>query len=337
MNKKQLIQSLQTIYNRELLDLMENRCVIKLNDRGDSPKYQKFELALDLFSSIGHDEALKKTFTKFVKDNLLNSDETMGGSLKYEPVSTIRLSFFILVHLKMVDEAIKILKRRILKGKTFYIIISNIGALIKYYKYHLNHDQLTDLVEPIKKHLRTPVTANVMDHALKMISSIKFEEVCIMLEGTNSEINKDKEKVTQWFDTFQFEPGLSEFLNNLDNFLRSNDKNIASGMINNFRNFMSGFIENLAEKILSIENKPLPKSKDAEGKTRTDIGKCRVYIKEKLELSDRDDLMFDAFVKILHTEGGHSMVSTKEYLRLTRNIGIEIVLFLLTRYKEKYP
>jgi hypothetical protein len=38
----------------------------------------------------------------------------------------------------------------------------------------------------------------------------------------------------------------------------------------------------------------------------------------------------------LHEEGGHSFVSEKEYFRLSRNIAIEIALFVLSKYEKKY-
>lgn len=333
MNKKQLLQNLETIYNRELLDIKEKLPIITHTNRGEAPSYRTFELALKLYSAIGNDQAMKKAFIKFITDDLLKSDETMYASIKFEPLTSTRLSFFILVHLGQIDDAIKILKRRIANGKTFYLIISNFRTLLVY-KYRFNHDQLTELEESIKKHARTPVTANIIDNTISRISRIKFSEVSDSLEGTNLEINSDKERVTNWFDEFQFKPELGEFLNNLDNFLHSSDANIASGMIGNFRIFMSDFIEGLAKRIAG--NEEIPKYKDEKGNKITPVGRHRRFLKEKLDLSDDDDGLIDAFVELLHEEGGHSMVSKKEYLRLTRNIGIEIVLFILTRYKEKF-
>jgi len=66
------------------------------------------------------------------------------------------------------------------------------------------------------------------------------------------------------------------------------------------------------------------------------MGRIRKYLKIKLELSDKDNSFINKYIDILHSKGGHSFVSNKNYFRLAKNIGIEIVLLILSKYKEKF-
>ena len=97
---------------------------------------------------------------------------------------------------------------------------------------------------------------------------------------------------------------------------------------------MEGISTDLARKIAAIESEEIPRYAEIKGIGET--GRVRRYLKTKLELSDKDDKLIDAFIDVLHSEGGHSFVSNKEYFRLARNIAIEIALLVLSKYKSKY-
>ena len=67
-----------------------------------------------------------------------------------------------------------------------------------------------------------------------------------------------------------------------------------------------------------------------------EIGNARSYLEQNLDNQDRDDKFIDSFVNILHKEGGHALISEKEYFRLSRNIAIEIMLFVISKYEKKF-
>ena len=94
---------------------------------------------------------------------------------------------------------------------------------------------------------------------------------------------------------------------------------------------MNEFIIDLAERISTIEKEEIPTDP-----TMQKIGNARHYIKKKLFLSVEDHAFSNSFRKVLHSEGGHAFTSNKYYFRLTRNIGIEIALLLISKFEDKY-
>lgn len=157
------------------------------------------------------------------------------------------------------------------------------------------------------------------------------------LKTVNIEINKDVREVIRIIKYIDFDEKYNEFLTEVDKHLNTKSRSISAGLINDFRSFFSDLVGDIAKRIASIEGETIPKYKDPEGKILTDIARHRRYLKIKLELSDRDDNLITSFIGVLHKEGGHSFVSNKEYLRLSRNIAIEITLLLLSKMLKKYP
>jgi hypothetical protein len=334
MDEQSLISRINIIYENELLDLQENRYTIHMDSQG-LPHYKAYESMLKLYSIIEYDTRLREAYIKYLDDDLLKSVEKDINILKLKFASTSRLSFFLLIKLDRIEDALETLDGRAMLKDGFLLIITEIGMFLKHFGFRFTIDQLVTLEKVINNHPnRADIASNgiiekIKDQAISIIKKLQYEQVDEELNGVNLEINSDKERVTHWFDKFGFKSELGGFLNNLDRFLNSSDQNIASGMISNFRVFMEDFVEALAKRIAG--NEKIPRNKD-----ETPVGSYRRYLQQKLELTDDDNGLIKAFVKILHEEGGHSMVSEKEHLRLTRNIGIEIVLFLLTRYKEKF-
>ncbi len=103
-------------------------------------------------------------------------------------------------------------------------------------------------------------------------------------------------------------------------------------MIGNLRVFMEDIFKDIGRNISNELNEQIPKM---EGKG--EMGNLRNYIRTKLELHENEDKFINNFISILHTEGGHSFTSEKEYFRLARNIAIEIALLILTKYERKFP
>lgn len=57
------------------------------------------------------------------------------------------------------------------------------------------------------------------------------------------------------------------------------------------------------------------------------------YTKINLGLSPVDEKLIDSFISILYAEGKHAFLSEKRYFIFTKNMGIEISYFLLSRLK----
>jgi transcriptional regulator of heat shock response len=164
------------------------------------------------------------------------------------------------------------------------------------------------------------------------IIQIRFNLLRKQIKNLNVEINQDKKTVSEKINLLGFNENYNELLNCIDNFLQTEtSKVVNAGMISTLRTFMADLIKDIANRIAIIEKEKIP---EIDGKG--DMGNIRSYIKNKLELSEKDNKFIDSFIDILHAEGGHSFMSEKEYFRLSRNIAIEIALFMLSKYEKKY-
>ena len=138
-------------------------------------------------------------------------------------------------------------------------------------------------------------------------------------------------RLTSDYGVWYFDEKYNVFLNELDNYLLSSSTAISSGMIGSFRSFMEDLLTDMANKIAESKNEEIPQIKDCKK-----MGNIRNYLQNKLELSSADNNLINKYIDVLHSEGGHSFTSNKEYFRLARNIGIEIVLLLLTKYDNLF-
>lgn len=160
-------------------------------------------------------------------------------------------------------------------------------------------------------------------------SNLMTKRITMMVGKYNIEINQDKLLLIELVQKNNFDKTLSEFLTQLNENLIFESSYALSGLISNFRNFWESFVIALAEKISEKTKIPIPTSE------KSKIANCRLYIKKELNLSDNDHTLISRFIDILHSEGGHAFTSTKEYFRLTKNIGIEILLLIVSKFDAK--
>lgn len=159
------------------------------------------------------------------------------------------------------------------------------------------------------------------------INNRRYNIIKKELEGINEEINIDKEKIIEIITKYNYPSEMADFLLQLDTIPESSEwSSINSGMIGNLRSFFEELIRNVAESIKKNVGDEFP-SETGKG----EMGNKRSYIKHHLELTDEDNKLITSYVNILHKEGGHSFISEKKYYRLTKNIGIEIAYFLLSK------
>lgn len=162
------------------------------------------------------------------------------------------------------------------------------------------------------------------------IDSIRFSRLKGELEGVNEEINIHKEKVIDIISKFGFSSELGKFLLEIDKTSELPDwESINSGMISNLRAFFEELTRNIAMQIKQITNEEYPTDQK-----KSRIGNLRAYIQNYLKLSEHDDNLIDAFVNILHKEGGHAFLSERRYFLLAKNFGIEIAYFLLSKLED---
>lgn len=168
---------------------------------------------------------------------------------------------------------------------------------------------------------------NIKNRFDGQIVKLKYTRLKQEIFGISEELNLDKEIVIDTISKLDFPEEMNIFLREIDKTPESSEwDSINSGMIGNLRSFYEELIRNIAESIKEKYGDEFPKNS-----SKGEMGNKRAYIKQHLELTKNDDKLISSYVSILHTEGGHAFLSEKKYYRLTKNIGIEIAYFLLSK------
>ncbi len=292
---------------------------------GDNTKksisYEHCDTLIDIFLNL--DSGMKKHFVQIMSDYITLQPESVDRS-------SASLAFYTLIRLNFIDEAILALSKRKDSSVSILKLIKDI--IMEDYSY-FNVKELSKLLFTVKK-LSTgiyQVGDEYQSFIISKITSQGYELLKKDIKGINIEINRDKEQVQEIINYLDFDNKYNILLTEIDKFINTDDEILSSGMISNLRSFMQDILTDLARKIASLESEDIPKYENL-----GNMGRIRKYLKIKLELSDNDNSLIDSFINILHAEGGHSFVSNKDYFRLSRNIAIEIILLLLSKYKSKY-
>jgi hypothetical protein len=66
---------------------------------------------------------------------------------------------------------------------------------------------------------------------------------------------------------------------------------------------------------------------------KTSIANLRKYMKEHLQLK-KENRLINGLVGLINNKGSHALTSEKEYFKLTKNMTIEVALFLLSKLEK---
>ena len=282
-----------------------------------------------LFNIIENDPNARKEFIDLLKEKLLNGSTLSQGKESHDYSS---LAFYFLMKIGKNDNNIEALKM-IYKNKKYNQfrqgLFEDILKFIYFEPAFFNDDALIILKE-FNSQNAYDRSSSLSYKFEEMIDSIRYKKLKNELVGINEELNIDKEHIIDIITKYGFPHEMESFLLQIDKIHElPNWESINSGMISNLRSFFEMLIENIAEKIKLKTGYDYPKESD-----RGHLGNLRFYMKSHLELSSKDDKMIDSFIDILHKEGGHAFLSEKKYFLMTKNIGIEIAYFLLSKLKD---
>jgi len=282
-----------------------------------------------LYNKIENDPKARKIFIDLIKKKLLNGSTIVVGREFHDCSS---LAFYFLMKLGKNNENIETLKN--IYGKKKYDrfqqgLFESVLKFIHLEPAYFDDDTLISLKEFNSQNTYFSGSF-IRDEFEEKINSVRYKKLQNELVGINEELNIDKERVIEKIAQYGFPQEMESFLLEVDNIHElSNWKSINSGMISNLRSFFEMLIENIAEKIKLKTGDEYPKNGD-----RGKLGNLRLYIKTNLGLASHDDKLINSFVNILHKEGGHAFLSEKKYFLLTKNIGIEIAYFLLSKLDD---
>lgn len=327
MDLLELEENLQIVFDKEENDLKKDGYTY--SHRGTQAKeitYPNSEILMELFSGLGND-VLKSFFIDVLRKRIVNADEVSYGILR--PVGISVLCFHVLIELGYTNDAVESLKSRRKTWRGIYFLLYQIID-----RNYFDSNQLKDISKKLQSEEKDflDILPYQGTHLKSKIIQARFEILKTKIRKVNVEINQDKKSVAEKISLLGLSGNYNELLSCIDNFIFTDTSEVVNaGMISNLRTFIADLFKDIAKRIANIEHEEIPK---IEGKA--EMGNIRGYLKTKLELSDTDNKFIDSFIDVLHQKGGHSFMSEKEYFRLSRNIAIEIALFVLSRYEKKY-
>ena len=325
MDLLELEENLQIVFDKEENDLRkEGSTFYYQGSQAKDITYPNAEMLVEIFTGLGND-TVKCYFIDFLKKRISDSNEIMFGQRTgaFFYVGTCALCFYTLVELGYTNDAIESLKKRQSGWHGIHSLLQILG------RNYFDSNQLKEISKIVN------VMQNYSDIREALRSKIietRFEVLKTQIKKVNVEINQDKKTVAEKINLLGLSRNYNELLSSIDNFiLTDTSKVVNAGMISTLRTFMADLLKDVANRIADGEGTRIPK---VEG--RGEMGNIRSYLKSKLDFSNADDKFIDSFIDVLHTEGGHSFMSETEYFRLSRNIAIEIALFVLSKYEKKY-
>lgn len=335
MDEDRINEYITLIFNKELAELRKKSKTWDMNFKvknGEKRRveYKNADTLIDVFANIRSDK-LKEYFVEQVAYKIWAVDEEyyttgFGYAKKFDfCVGSSALAFYTLIRLGYSDRAVEAAQNRI-NSCNCYLLFYLLWYVFQedYNYFNISH------INNLTKNFRAlddaePFIKSIRDQILDLSSKNGFEILKKEIQGVNIEINRDKESVIRKISSLGLKSEYEDFLQSLDEYIATQSGLVASGMVSNFRSFWEQIIIDLANKIAKITKESVTKTE------KTPIANARSFIKNKLDLADADNDLISKYVKILHSEGGHAFMSSVEYFRLARNIGIEILLLLLTK------
>ena len=325
MDQSELKENLQIVLDKEEADFTtQGYSYFAQGSHATKITYPNAEMLIDLFSMISSDDALKTLFLDALKETIreaVDYDCVIEGQIVW--VGTSGVAFYTLVRLGYINDAIECLKQRQEGCNNVYRLLLSIID-----EHYFNASQIALISSIVKDGNHRSEFAGYLR---TKIAYSRFELLKTKIRTTNVEINQDKKAVSEKIGVIGLSDNYNELLNSMEDFIADSSKVVNAGMISTLRAFMADLLKDIALRIAEAEHEEIPKLQD-----RGEMGNIRSYLKKRLELTDADDKFIDSFVDILHSEGGHAFLSEKEYFRLSRNIAIEIALFVLSKYQKKY-
>lgn len=294
-------------------------------------QWPTYDTLKQLYNKIEVYPQTREIFIDILKEKLLNGKSTfLSNGQLHDDAS---LAFYFLMKIGKNDLNLEILMFRDKKKRKYPQ--SRIGLFEEIYTFmHLEPEYFDDTTLSILKEINSQQSyfagRQISNYVFNQkINELRYNKLQNELTGINEELNIDKEKMIVIMKKYGFPQQMEVFLLELDKLNNLSDSKIlTSGMISNLRSFFEALIKNIAKQIKSRTGEDYPKE------SKGQMGNFRIYIKKHLELSDVDNKFISSFIDILHKEGGHAFSSEKKYLVLTKNIGIEIAYFLLSKLED---
>ena len=332
INRKRAYSYKKTLYDYAKLTILNDQMnnnyirepVMLIEAEPDEIKldYETLDVMLMLYDNIRLNEENQELFIEKISSYIGKGE--MGTSLSIE----------ILIKIGKIDNVITLLLNATNKKvlMQFYECVSIIDKLLYFEYYLFSVDDLKNLKVIFKKYYNVIVheaysAVPPIQKVIDRITLLLYEHTKKVLGlKTNFEINYDREKVKEKINEFNFDPNLAIALDEIDEYYHRKALNEFeySMAIAPLREFFNTLIENICKKIYEKTKEKYPTSEN------TKIANLRVYMKTHLELQKEHQLI-NKLIDMINYTGSHSLISEREYFRLTKNVSIEMALLLLTK------
>ncbi|UCC79847.1 MAG: hypothetical protein JSW64_00400 [Candidatus Zixiibacteriota bacterium] len=179
----------------------------------------------------------------------------------------------------------------------------------------------------VKSHLYVRNFKNsIIPGILQTIHKIEHYRLGKFLQDINPEINKDKIALLKKMEELKFPKVALNCIEKVDSIYSGNpDEFDFKSCLGHLRSFFEEIfleLKNKIEKITGSKYMGLPKK----------FNDMNSYLKKVNFINEKELAFYQKFYDLVSTEGVHSFTSTREYVRICKNVIIEISLLLLDRY-----
>ena len=265
------------------------------------------------------DEPQKAGFIGYLRSKILDGE---FGGLEY-----YLLEFLIKIH-------------RLDQVFTYWEIFNNEESLRKLHSLiwlepmYFSPKDLDDIRKKIKRELDSSNNLTVINASKKLIYDLimakKRDSLYQQLaEKENPEINSDVERIMDEINYFDFPKPLNTLLLELESlYEKATTEKEYNDVADKVRKLLDQLIMQVSDQVSHLKNEKMAKGKEPAPVRR------RQFLNEQGLITSKEKELLDKIYSFVSAEGPHSLRSSAERTRISKNIVIEVILYLLRRLHE---
>ena len=236
MEAKELTDSINTVFEMEILDLDQGNETFKVRENSDEAiQYPHADALIQLYASIRNNETLKSLFVDTLKKGVVKAESsffvTYGTYTGIAP-----LSFYTLVLAGYRNEAIASLKKRKKSCEGLFNIIIYMLSMDYFDSAQLRH--ILSKTKEMTKTLEWPDDRST-NKGLRLgdiIVNLRHYSLQRKISKINIEINEDKRSLSEKIGRLGFDPRYDKLLDGIDKFINTETEQfINAGLISDLR------------------------------------------------------------------------------------------------------
>lgn len=349
--------NVRTIFDREAYDMSENHfspkyyCDKKQGRKGivsgaeisesicdDVPNnfiiYPNLDILLKFANLYPNESVEKKEIIGLCITILASDTRHLKSGHRYKKCTVAGLALYFLIKISKVESAMIAVMQRVKKKLPLDTIIQTINTILEYEYYTLTSRdliQIEELLQFVKSKYSWEFYGKELEKGIKFINQIKYKTIETNLEyNSNPQIDEDKQEVVEFVNKYGFDKNVEEAFKKIDELeLKVSDKFDYRNAITLLKEIVDNITEKTIKDIQYISGEAPEKKSEKEDMKQA---KFR-FMYEKLEFSEGLKRIFSGLNKSLN-EVKHSFISDRKLFRLTKNMTIELLVILFTKFES---